>query len=44
MAITLGTFTKSDAGFVGTLRTLNAAAALAIVPSPTPAPLARPRS
>jgi uncharacterized protein (DUF736 family) len=32
MAITLGTFTKSDAGFVGTLRTLNAAAALAIVP------------
>ena len=32
MAITLGTFTKSDAGFVGTLRTLNATAALAIVP------------
>jgi len=32
MAITLGTFTKTEAGFVGTLRTLNAAAALAIVP------------
>ena len=33
MAITLGTFTKSEAGaFVGTLKTLNAAAALAIVP------------
>ena len=32
MAITLGTFTQSDAGFVGTLKTLNATASLAIVP------------
>jgi uncharacterized protein (DUF736 family) len=32
MAITLGTFTKSEAGFVGTLKTLNVTAALAIVP------------
>ena len=32
MAITLGTFTKSEVGFIGTLKTLNAAAALAIVP------------
>ena len=32
MAITLGTFTKSEAGYIGTLKTLNATAALTIVP------------
>ena len=32
MAITLGTFTKSPAGFTGTLKTLNVTAALTIVP------------
>ncbi len=32
MAITLGTFTQSPAGFTGTLKTLNVTAALTIVP------------
>jgi uncharacterized protein (DUF736 family) len=32
MAITLGAFTQSPAGFTGTLKTLNITAALTIVP------------
>ena len=34
MAITLGTFTQSPAGFTGSLKTLNVTAALTIVPEP----------